>query len=249
VARRLLIFGLMLIALVASSPAAALAGSRVVRLGSGADEVWLFWPQGPPRSVVVFGHGWSTPFPSAFMPWIEHLRAGGNLVIYPRYELTSADSEASALAALRQGIVTAFARIGRLRVPVIALGKSFSGGAIFDYAAEAPAWKVPAPSAVLSVFPAIPIGGLPPTPLPPGMDVEVLVGDRDTVVGSSGASVIWRWLAVHPAAEKRYVLVRSHAGFVADHASPALADAGARAAFWRPLDLLIARARRAPPAG
>jgi len=223
---------------------AALAGTPTTRLGTGADEVWLFAPVGRLRSIVVFGHGWSTPYPSAFMPWIDHLRAGGNLVVYPRYESTPADGAAAALAGFRSGIVAAFRRIGPVGVPVVAIGKSFAGSAIFDYAAEAPAWGVPSPAAVLSVFPAPPLGGPPARHLPPSMDVEILVGDHDSVVGSTGASVLWRWLAAHPAAEKRYVVVRSHPGFVATHGAPQLASAGARAAFWRPLDLLLIRARR-----
>jgi hypothetical protein len=97
---------------------------------------------------------------------------------------------------------------------------------------------------VLSVFPAISVGGTPATPLPATMDVEILVGDHDTVVGSLGANVLWHWLAAHPGNEKRYVTVHSHPGFLATHSAPQLSDAGARAAFWRPLDLLVARARK-----
>ncbi len=178
------------------------------------------------------------------MAWIDHLRSRGSLVIYPRYELSTADSESSALAALRDGIVAAFRRLRPVRVPVVAVGKPFAGGAIFDYAAEARAWGVPAPRAVLSVFPAIPEGGTPATPLPATMDVEILVGDHDTVAGSFGANVLWRWLAAHPPDEKRYVTVHSHPGFLATHSAPQSSDAGARAAFWRPLDQLVARARK-----
>jgi hypothetical protein len=75
------------------------------------------------------------------------------------------------------------------------------------------------------------------------MYVEILVGDHDTVVGTTGASVLWSWLGSHPSDEKRYVVVRSHPGFTATHNAPALTDASARAAFWRPLDLLLLRAR------
>ena len=54
-------------------------------LGSGARTVWIFAPAGPPRDVVVFAHGWSTPLPSGgFSAWIRHLRARGSIVIYPR---------------------------------------------------------------------------------------------------------------------------------------------------------------------
>ncbi len=224
---------------------ATLPNPPTTRLGQGADEVWLFWPSRSPTSIVVFGHGWSTPFPRAFMPWIDHLRAGGSVVVYPRYELTTASSETTALAALQDGIVTAFARLRSLRVPVVAVGKSFAGGEIFEYAVNAARWRVPPPAAVLSIFPAAPFNGTPTRTLPERIYVEILVGDRDTTVGSSGAEVLWHWLAAHPNTEKRYVVVRSHPGFVANHDSASLASAGARAAFWRPLDLLLARARAA----
>ena len=239
--------GLVLAALLAAlahAGAPTPATAHVVRLGSGADEVWLFWPRAPVRAIVVFGHGWSTPYPTAFAPWIAHLRSRGDLVVYPRYERTTLDSETSAFAALEHGIVAAFGRLRSVHAPVVAVGKSFAGGEIFYYAVDAGAWGVPAPSAVLSVFPAIPFNGVPSRPLPPQTYVEVLVGDRDTTVGSTGAQILWRWLASHASSEKRYVLVRSSPGFVANHDSPRLTSAPARAAYWRPLDLLVARALR-----
>src|ERR1700730_277675 len=46
---------------------------RLPRLGSGADEVWILRPIGQAKSIVVFGHGWSTPLPVGFGPWLAHL--------------------------------------------------------------------------------------------------------------------------------------------------------------------------------
>ena len=86
---------------------------------------------------------------------------------------------------------------------------------------------VAAPSAVLGIFPAGPVGALPPRPLPARAQVEIFVGDADT----SGH------------ARRRYVVVRSRPGFVANHDSAQRSKAIARAVFWAPLDRLITQAR------
>ncbi len=232
------------VCLAAAGVGGALAASPVTRLGSGADEVWILRPQGTVKSVVVFGHGWSTPFPSQWAAWIAHLRARGSVVIYPRYRVSAGDAAGAALAAFRSGIVAAFRYLGPMHTPVIALGKSFGGSAIFDYAAEARLWGAPAPAAVVSIFPALPINGLPRQALAAAVDVEILVGDRDTVAGSGGADAFWNWLAGHPASRKRYIVIRSRPGLAATHDSPQRSDPIARAVFWSPVDALIGRLRR-----
>jgi acetyl esterase/lipase len=199
----------------------------------------------------VFGHGWSTPFPwEGFAAWVSHLRARGSVVIYPRYRVGVNDPPGSALLAFERGVQTAFRSLGRVRVPVIAVGKSFGGSAVFYYAAAARSWGVPAPTAVVSIFPAYPVDGvLPVAQLPRGDEVDIFIGDRDTIAGSAGADAFWRWLAGHPGGRKRYVLVRSRPGFVANHDSAQRSDPVARAIFWRPVDQLISAARSAAAAG
>jgi acetyl esterase/lipase len=241
--RRLVLITVLVAVLARASTAPA--SLPVTRLGVGAHEVWVLWPAGPARSIVVFGHGWSTPFPANFGPWIAHLRAAGSIVIYPRYRIGAGDSTGSALAAFQAGIQSAFKRIGRLGVPVIAVGKSFGGSALFYYAALARGWGVPAPAAILSIFPALPIGALPARQLAQGTYVEFFVGDADTTAGSGGASAFWSWLSGHRSSEKRYLVIHSRTGFVANHDSVQRTDKIAQAIFWTPLDLLIARVRAA----
>ncbi len=214
-----------------------------VSIGRGADQVWIMPPRRPARDIVVFGHGWSTPVPSDWAPWLDHLREGGSIVIFPRYESGAGDSPASALAAFRRGVAAAFRRLGPTKLPVLALGKSFGAAAIFDYGAEARQWGVPAPAAIVSIFPALPIGGVPASHLAPKVFAEVMVGDADTTAGTGGADAFWRWLAGHPANAKRYVVIRSRPGFVATHDSAQEATAIARAVFWRPVDALLVRLR------
>lgn len=200
-------------------------------------------PLGRVESVIVFGHGWSTPFPAGFGPWVRHLRARGSVVIYPRYRVDEGDSTSSALRGFKAGVQMAFKSLGRIRVPVVAVGKSFGGSAVFYYAGAARSWRVPAPAAILSIFPAGPIGSLPTNPPAARTYVEFFVGDADTTAGSGGADTFWRWLGGHPRDRMRYVVIRSRAGFVANHDSAQRSDSIARAVFWRPLDALIQRAR------
>ena len=129
-----------------------------------------------------------------------------------------------------------------MHVPVVALGKSFGGAAVFDFAGEARSWGVPAPVAVVSIFPAYPTGPLPPA-LAPSVFAEVMVGDADTIAGTGGANTFWSWLRPHPAANKRYITIRSRSGFTATHQSAQLATPIAQAVFWRPFDALLARVR------
>ncbi len=221
----------------------ARADPPVTLLGRGAQEVWVMRPAGTAKSIVVFGHGWSTPFPVGFGPWVQHLRAFGSIVIYPRYRLGGGDSTGSALAAFEVGVRRAFAHLRRVHVPVVAIGKSFGGSAVFYYAASARSWGVPAPAAILSIFPAGPIGSL-PTRLPSQSTfVEFFVGDADTTAGSGGANTFWSWLSSHRRDRKRYVVIHSRPGFVANHDSAQRSDPIARAVFWKPLDVLIERAR------
>ena len=213
---------------------------RPVLLGSGAQEVWILPPRASVRDIVVFGHGWSSPLPSdAFAAWINHLRRQGSLVIYPLYGNSPGESTSSALLAFQSGVVAALHHIGHLMVPILALGKSFGGSAVFYYGAEARSWKVPGPQAIVSIFPAYPIGPLPPEPIPRDVYVRILVGDQDLIAGSGGANAFWSWLDGHPSSKKAYLVVRSRPGFIADHDSAQRNDAQAQAVFWRPVDSLL----------
>lgn len=238
---------IVLASIVATAPAlystATPASPPISHLGSGSNEVWILRPPGKIATIIVFGHGWSTPFPSGFGAWVRHLRERGNLVVYPRYRTDAYETTTSALTAFRHGVSAALRNIGPIRVPVVAVGKSFGGSAVFYYAAEAVHWGIPTPAAVLSIFPALPIGDLPARPLPPRTWVQILVGDRDTTAGSAGANAFWHWLGPHPSERKLYLVIHSRPGFVANHDSPQKTDPITRSIFWARLDRLIARVR------
>jgi hypothetical protein len=240
---------------VAALAAAAVSTARASRVegpfGRGAAQVWIVLPQGRPRAVVVFGHGWklAPPVPALawvdqFRPWLDHLASRGNAVVFPRYQLGENDSLGSArVLAYRRGLAAAFARLDRPHVPVVAAGYSYGASLAFYYAANARTWGLPRPAAVDGVFPA---GVIPGTPLPslaPTVRVLIQVGDRDTEAGAAGASPFWFWLRGHPPARKRYQVVASGPGLVATHAAPKQIGPAARRAFWQPLDALIVAAR------
>ncbi len=219
--------------------------------GRGAAQVWIVLPEARPRSVVVFGHGWKLgpPVPplawiDQFRPWLDHLASRGNAIVFPRYQLGANDSLGTPrVLAYRRGLVTAFARLGRPHVPVVAVGYSYGGSLALYYAANAHGWRLPVPTAVDSVFPAglIPGTGLPV--LAPKIRVLIQVGDRDTEAGAAGASSFLAWLRGHPTARKHYEVVPSVPGLVMTHKAPKQTGPAARHAFWQPLDTLIAAAR------
>lgn len=238
----------------AAAGAAAVALSAPIHgpYGTGAEQVWLARPAGPVRAIVVFGHGWkvappsrSTPFLAQFRPWIDHLTARGDAVIFPRYQVGGDEPGAARAAAYRAGLREGLRRLHLpAAVPVTAMGYSYGASLALAYAANAHAWGLPAPRAVDAVYPARPIPGLPLPQLPRTTQVLIQVGDADREAGTAGASDFWTWLARHPPSRKRYEVVRSHGSFVADHASPKGTTAAARAAFWQPLDALVAATRR-----
>jgi hypothetical protein len=219
--------------------------------GIGADAVWLLRPRVPARSIVVFGHGWklfppssSRPWVGQFRPWLDHLLVRGSAVIFPRYQLGGDSAGPARVISFRRGLVEGFARLGLTGLPVVAAGYSYGASLDFYYAADARRWGLPIPRAVFSVFPAGLIYGAALPALPGSSRVLIQVGDRDAVAGSAGAQPFWAWLASHPTSRKHLEIIRSGPSLTATHAAPKLSTPGAQHAFWQPLDLLIAQARR-----
>jgi hypothetical protein len=236
---------------VACAWTAAASGSHALQIqgpyGVGTEQVWLLRPAGTPQSVVVFGHGYKhgPPVPTdawvrQFEPWLTHLVADGNIVIFPRYQYGGEVPGPARLVAYRRGLTTAFARVDR-SLPVVVFGYSYGATLGVTYASNAARWGLPRPRAVDAVFPAGLIPGVPLPKLEPAVRVLVQVGDDDTLAGEPGAAPILAWLRGH--GRTRYVHVHSSATFVTTHAAPKATSAAARTAFWVPLDGLIARAR------
>jgi poly(3-hydroxybutyrate) depolymerase len=221
--------------------------SAVGPLGRGSDGVWLFRPAGKPKGLVVFFHGQGGPeeaTPVNHRPWIDHLVARGNVVVYPRWEI---DYERNPLEHAVRGVRIAVDRLDWVEgLPVLAIGYSRGGALALEYAAEAPKTDVPVPNAVMSVFPVPQAEAdrqISFATLEPSTRLLLMVGDKDTVVYGLGARVLLRRLETggFPADQVKLLFARSHGSFVADHFAPLRTSRAARATFWRPADSLLAR--------
>ena len=208
-------------------------------VGEGAAAATVTVPEGGSkgRLGVVLLHGWGVTDPDAFGPWIAHLVGRGHVVIAPRYQDGSPDDDVRALEHTIAGVRAALERTPGL-TGLVTAGHSAGGALAADLAAVASRARLPAPRAVLAVYPGRGLPGvfaMPPVdlgPVPGATRVEALAGDADPVVGTAPAKRIARETG------GRYVLVRDDA--VDDHSAPLRSDAAVRRTFWAALDRLIA---------
>jgi dienelactone hydrolase len=209
-------------------------------VGAGKDQYWTVRARGKPKAVVVLLHGLGRNSGEQLEPWQAHLAAEGYDVIYPRYEQPPPDPQA------RNNIVGAVGRalgtLGRPDVPLVLLGHSRGG----RLAVEAAAFL--APRLVIAYYPGQINPAFEPDTnfklIPKTTDIYLLVGDKDTSVGTTGALELDRRLLSDefPAGKIHGGVVRSTKGFTADHMSVyTLSDAGKRA-IWDRTDRLIERA-------
>lgn len=216
-------------------------------VGKGADSFWLVRPLGRVKATVVFLHGLGGPreeMPVNHRRWLEHLAASGDAVIYPRYEVGGGDP--GALIHVFPAVRAGMRKLHANRLPVVAVGYSRGGHLAVEYAATAYG-RGPLPNAVVAVFPEI-TGPteLRPTfaQLDPRTRVELWIGDKDTGPRGEGARELLKRLEAvgFPAGRISVHVVRSHGTFVADHLSALDSTPAAQAAFWAPLDRVIASA-------
>jgi len=234
------------LALVPTAGSAPVAGCSLTGpFGAGRNQVWLLKPSVTPRSIVLFAHGWTAVDPNDWhRTRLDHLCALGSVVMFPRYQVDVTDTWQQAVDGFRRGLQTGFGRLGATRLPVVAVGYSLGGALVNYYAGNARAWKVPVPRSVLSIFPTTRIAGRSPGTPPASVRFVILAGDRDEVVGTAGAKDFMSWLARHSASRKTYRLIRSSAALTASHEALKETTAASTRIFWRPIDSLVAEARR-----
>jgi hypothetical protein len=231
-----------------AAPSSEIVG--ITSLGSGANEAWVIAPGGA-RSIVVFLHERGDPIPQNYLGWLDQLAAQESAVVFPRYESAATRTPQQMLRALRAAVTRAERHLAGLPVsgfgggpikgvPVIVVGYGYGATLAFYVAANSTRWGLPAPRAVVSIFPRPgPFAGIALPPLAHSTRVVLQVGDVDTTAAKSAASDLWRAIERHPAARKRLVTVHSGGGLRADHRAPLRMTSAAVDAFWAPLDQII----------
>jgi predicted esterase len=240
--RRVLLLALPLALVACGGSSHAQATFTVHKYGSGPTRTWVFEPSAKPRLIVLFVHGLgntreTTPY--YHRPWLAHLAREGYEVVYPGYE--TFPYQARGLKHLVQGVAVALPHLTK-GLPVAAIGYSRGGRLVVDYASVGAVTGL-APGRILSVFPSgimDPLMNL--APLAGHTKILILAGDRDTTVGTVGASQLVTQLAASgfPYKDVRFEGVHSRGAFVADHLSVLGDSAAAQQAYWARADRFFA---------
>lgn len=221
------------------------------RFGRGAQSTYVIRPdRDGRRPVVLFLHGWGATLPPNYRPWLNELAGRGNVVLYPRYQDSFLTPPDQVLGNLIAGVRLALRGVkARLRPEtLVVVGHSAGGALSADYAAVARAAGLPAPRAILALYPGRTLrgvaSGIPevaPRRIPPDTRVVALGGADDATVGTAPARRIVASATAVPRARRTYELVEDPE--VADHLGPQRATAASRRTFWARLDRLIAEVR------
>jgi dienelactone hydrolase len=200
----------------------------------GAEQYWVFEPADPkPESapLIVFNHGYFAIYPFFYQEWINHIVRKGNIVVYPRYQgvffFDFRNFHSNAIDAVKDAIVTL--NSGDHVIPELdkfaIVGHSYGGGITANMAALAEEEGLPIPKAIMPVQPFIlssqssDLSKIPAETL-----MLVVVGEDDTVVGSSYGKKIFDNTPQIPLNQKDFVIqVTDRYGspdLVADHIAP-----------------------------
>ncbi len=195
-------------------------GVRQTRYGTGVHQFWIFEPADPtPASapLIVFNHGWGGIFPFFYEAWITHLVKRGNIVIYPRYQMTLLigvwNATQNAITAVQQAI--AVLQDGGHVLPELAhfaiVGHSLGGGMTAEMAVLAESNQLPVPKAVMPVQPYLQENAMMNDfhDMPADTLLLVVVGEDDVVAGDAAAKVIYETSDRIPDSRKNYVIQRT----------------------------------------
>lgn len=202
-----------------------------------ADGYWLFEPTDPrpdSANVVVFLHGYGAYNPFAYGKWVKHLVAQGNIVIYPRYQknlvfprpkhfpANAAKGIRDALKALQTGD---HVRPRTDRVTYI--GHSYGGVTAANLGVNWQRFGIPKPAAMLLAEPGTgPFKGArldSYTGLPDDLNLLVIVGEDDFVVGGEFGAVVFQ--SAKQVRQRNFIVQRrdtssEHRWVMATHSEP-----------------------------
>ena len=198
--------------------------------GNGVEKYWIFEPKDHTEQelpVIVFLHGYMGMHPRNQIRWIEHLVKKGNIVIFPKYQMSTTLGKnfvPNAIAAIKD----AFERLqDKLDFEDFAVvGYSLGGVIATNLAALASSEGLPQPKAVM----CIQSGGSECANMEilsaiPGSTLLLsVVGDRDEHVGDMDSKAIFYGADNIPLENKDFVIVRSDEygtpDLIADHSAP-----------------------------
>lgn len=193
--------------------------STEVRIGyylSGAQAYYTYEPANASSApVVVFLHAYNTLDPNNYSGWIDHLLAGGNIVIFPVYQdYTSLDWQytPNAIEALHNAYATLAEpnHVAPLDSGMAIFTHSIGGVVGMNISAQAAGAGLPVPRILLMAAPgdADDVLGLPSmqmsdySGIPADMRFMAIVGQSDTVVGSATAIELFDKLPQVPTARR-----------------------------------------------
>lgn len=210
----------------------------------GAVVLWSRTTPNPPRRVVIFLHGYQALPPITYRGWLHHLAAAGNSIIYPVYQRGSTPASAYLKNAL-SGIAAGLKAVKADPRTLVAVGHTIGGALAFGYAASARSDGLPAPRAVVAIYPGrnpptgeVPVGDL--SHIPASTRLEVISGAGNPLPDSMAqARRLLAGATRVPGSRRAYTNARD-----LDRFGPLSSDEAARSSFWAPTDRAIAQARR-----
>jgi hypothetical protein len=241
-------------ALVLVPVSTAARGSAIIRLvdvGSGHGEAWVFLPEKTPDCILTFVHDDGDLSPARYTSWLDYTVLRHECaIVFPRYQVAAHSPAATNVSGLRAGMTaglafvrkTSFSRDPGLANTVPEITAGFGSGATLalTLAARSHEWGFPAPVAVDTVFPIVnALVPLPTQKLASRVHVLVQVGDRDRAAGPASTQAVRQYLSPHPAGLLQIQVVHSTPSLAAVHSAPLREDTAAQNAFWGPLDTLI----------
>ncbi len=210
-------------------------GVKQSRYGFGVREFWVFEPSDPTPSsapLIVFNHGWSAFYPIYYKAWIIHLVKRGNIVVYPRYQLTALIGTRSATENAIHAVQRAIQILNNSdhvtpdlsRFAIV--GHSLGGGITAEMAALSSAEGLPTPKAVMPVQPFVRLDTMMNDfhDIPPSTLLLVIVGEDDNIAGNDSGKLIFTTADQVPLDQKDYIIQRTdrhgNPALVADHLAP-----------------------------